>query len=203
MALLNLGVTEAWSLRLADSERHLVAGAALARRIGRPYLEVACLAQRGFAATSRSFAMARQRCEEAITLAAQQGWEDEPVTAPALAALANALTWTGQFDLAGHWLDRARCATQADGEPGIRLLIFLTAAILQAARGHCHQALEEFAAARQMQALMVGEHGLTTRVNAWTIATQARLGMAGQARAALAALDDRQANAARSATRPR
>jgi LuxR family maltose regulon positive regulatory protein len=42
---------------------------------------------------------------------------------------------------------------------------------------------------------MVGEHGLTTRVNAWTIATQARLGMADQARAALAALDARQANA--------
>ena len=49
VALLNLGVTEAWSLRLADSERHLVAGAALACRIGRPYLEVACLAHLGFA----------------------------------------------------------------------------------------------------------------------------------------------------------
>lgn len=65
IALLNLGVTEAWSLRLADSERHLVEGAALACRIGRPYLEVACLAHLGFAATSRSFAVARQRCEEA------------------------------------------------------------------------------------------------------------------------------------------
>src|SRR5580700_9395012 len=195
VALLNLGVTEAWSLRLADSERHLVAGAALAYRIGRPYLEVACLAHLGFASTSHSFAMARQRCEEAITVAARHGWDAEAVTAPALAALANALIWTGEFDLAEHWLDRARRATQADGEPGIRLLVSLTSAILQAARGHGHRALEEFAAARQMQALMVGEHGLTTRVNAWTIATQARLGMAGQARAALAALDGRQASA--------
>src|ERR1700734_1434084 len=66
VALLNLGVTEAWSLRLADSERHLVEGAALACRIGRPYLQVACLAHLGVASTSRSFAMARQRCEEAI-----------------------------------------------------------------------------------------------------------------------------------------
>jgi LuxR family maltose regulon positive regulatory protein len=81
--------------------------------------------------------------------------------------------------------------------------VCLTAAILQAARGHCHRALEEFAAARQIQALMVGEHGLTTRVNAWTIATQARLGMTGQARAALAALDGRTPKLARSATRPR
>ena len=195
VALLNLGVTEAWSLRLADSERHLVEGAALACRIGRPYLEVACLAHLGFASTSRSFAIARQRCEEAIMVAAQHGWDADAVTAPALAALANSLIWTGQFDLAEHWLDRARRATQADGEPGIRLLVCLTSAILQTARGHCHRALEEFAAARQMQALMVSEHGLTTRVNAWTIATQARLGMAGQARAALAALDGRQASA--------
>jgi LuxR family maltose regulon positive regulatory protein len=42
---------------------------------------------------------------------------------------------------------------------------------------------------------MVGQHGLTTRVNAWTIATQARLGLAGQARAALTALDGSQAGA--------
>jgi LuxR family maltose regulon positive regulatory protein len=195
VALLNLGVTEAWSLRLADSERHLAEGAALACRIGRPYLEVACLAHLGFAATGHSFALARQRCEEAIALAARHGWDAEPVTAPALAALANALAWTGQFDLAEHWLGRARRATQADGEPGIRLLVCLTSAIILAARGPCHRALEEFAAARRMQALMLGEHGLTTRVNAWTIATQARLGMAGQARAALAALDGRQAGA--------
>src|SRR6202012_1250503 len=100
VALLNLGVTEAWSLRLADSERHLAEGAALARRIGRPYLEVACLAHPGFAATSHSFATARQRSEEAIMVAARHGWDAEAVAAPALAALANALTWTGQFDLA-------------------------------------------------------------------------------------------------------
>jgi LuxR family maltose regulon positive regulatory protein len=195
IALLNLGVTEAWSLRLADSERHLIEGAALARRIGRPYLEVACLAHLGFASTSRSFAIARQRCEEAITVAARHGWDAEAVIAPAQAALANALIWTGQFDLAEHWLDRARCATQAAGEPGIRLLVCLTSAILQAARGHSHRALEEFAAARQVQALMVGAHGLTTRVNAWTIATQARLGMTAQARATLAAVHGQQASA--------
>src|SRR5580693_7072075 len=195
VALLNLGVTEAWTLRLADSERHLVEGAALARRIGRPYLQVACLAHLGFASTSRSFAMARRRCEEAITAAARYGWDAEAVTAPAQAALANALIWTGQFGLAEHWLDRARSATQADGEPGIRLLVCLTSAILHAARGHSRRALEEFAAARQMQAVMVGKHGLTVRVNAWTIATQARLGMTRQARAALAALDGRQASA--------
>jgi LuxR family transcriptional regulator, maltose regulon positive regulatory protein len=195
VALLNLGVTEAWSLRLADSERHLQEGAALARAIGRPYLEVSCLAHLGFAATTHSFDLACQRCEEAIAAAARHGWDAEPVIAPALAALANALIWKGQFEHGEHWLERARHATQSDGEPGIRLLVCLTSAILQAAHGRHHQALAEFAAAGQVQALMVGEHALTSRVTAWTIAAQARLGMVGQARAALAGLNDREAAA--------
>ena len=46
---MNLGTAEAWSLGLPDAERHLREGAVLAREIGRPYLEVGCLAQLGFA----------------------------------------------------------------------------------------------------------------------------------------------------------
>jgi LuxR family maltose regulon positive regulatory protein len=56
-----------------------------------------------------------------------------------------------------------------------------------------HRAGRRVAAAGRVQALMVGEHALTPRVTAWTMATQARLGMVDQARASLAALDDRQA----------
>jgi len=195
LALLNLGVTEAWSLRLADSERHLMAGAALAHDIGRPYLEVACLAHLGFASTAHSLALARQRCAEAIALAARHGWDAEPVIAPAQATLAWTLIWTGEFDHGEQWLDRAERATRSGGEPGIRLLVHLISAILPAARGHHRQALAGFAAAGEVQALMVGEHALTTRVTAWTIATQARCGMVDQARTALAALDDQQAAA--------
>ena len=135
VALLNLGVTEAWSLRLTDSERHLVQGAALARDIGRPYLEVACLAHLGFAATIHSFELARRRCEEAIAVAAGHGWDTEPVIAPALATMANALIWRGQLGPGEQWLDRARRATRSVGEPGVRLLVALTSAMLQAARG--------------------------------------------------------------------
>ena len=47
VALMNLGTAEAWSLGLQDAERHLQDGAVLAREIGRPYLEVGCLAQLG------------------------------------------------------------------------------------------------------------------------------------------------------------
>jgi LuxR family maltose regulon positive regulatory protein len=191
LALLNLGVTEAWSLRLADSERYLLEGAALARDIGRPYLEVACLAHLGFAAVIHSFTLARRRCQDAIAQAARHGWDAEPVIAPAQVTLAGILVWTGEFDHGEQWLDRARRATQAGGEPGIRLLVHLISANLRAARGRHDEALAEFTAAGQVQAHMAGEHALTSRVAEWTIATQARLGKVQRARAALAALDDR------------
>jgi len=191
LALLNLGVTEAWSLRLADSERYLRDGAALARAIGRPYLEVACLAHLGFAATARSSAEARRLCEDAIAQAARHGWDTEPVIAPAQATLAGILIWSGEFDRGEQWLDRARRAIQAGGEPGLQLLIHLISAVLPAARGQYREALAELVAAGQVQARMVGEHALTSRGIAWTIATHARLGEVEQARAALAALDDR------------
>ena len=193
LALMNLGVTEAWSLRLAESERHLLDGAAVAQSLGRPYLEVACLAHLGFASTAHSFALARWRCEEAIALAARHGWDAEPVIAPALATLAGTLIWTGEFDDGEQWLDRARRATHFGGEPGVRLLVRLISALLAAARGYQQQALEEFAAAGRVQALMASEHALTSQVTAWTMATQSRLGLIDQARAALAALDARQA----------
>jgi LuxR family maltose regulon positive regulatory protein len=191
VALLNLGVTEAWSLRLADSERHLTEGAALAAEIGRPYLEVACLAHLGFAATGDSLARGRRYCQDALALAARHGWDNAPVIAPAYATIAGILIWTGDFDQGEQWLDRARHAAPPAGEPGMQLLLHVMSAILPAARGKYHEALAELTAAGQVQALMVGQHALTSQVKGWTIATEARLGNLEQARAALAALDDR------------
>ena len=88
VALMNLGIVEAWSLGLPDAERHLQEGADLARKIGRPYLEVGCLAQLGFASKIRPFATTRRRCHEAIALADRHGWGAEPIVAPALVTLA-------------------------------------------------------------------------------------------------------------------
>lgn len=191
-ALLNLGVTEAWLLRLSDSERHLAEGAALARAIERPYLEVACLAHLGFAATIHSFGLARRRCEEAIAVATRHGWDSLPVIVPALATLAGAKIWMGEFDDGERWLERASRAGRSGAEPGIRLLLHLLTGVLHAARGRGDRALEEFDAATRVNALMIGEHALADRVASWTIATQARLGLLEQARAGLAMLTDRQ-----------
>jgi len=193
VALMNLGTAEAWSLGLPEAERHLREGAALAREIGRPYLEVGCLAQLGFASKIHPFATTQLRCREAIALAERHGWGTEPVIAPALLTLAGTMVWTGDFDEAERWLQRAVQALQADTGPDIRLLLHHTSGILQACRGRYHEALEEFTAAERRQSRLEGSHALAGQVTGWLLATQARLGMPGEARAALAALADEMA----------
>jgi LuxR family transcriptional regulator, maltose regulon positive regulatory protein len=119
VALMNLGIVEAWSLGLPDAEGHLLEGAVLARRIGRPYLEVACLAQLAFASKIRPFATTRRRCHEAIALADRYGWGAEPIVAPALVTLAANLVWTGEFDEGERWLQRTARALQTDTGPPV------------------------------------------------------------------------------------
>ena len=202
VALMNLGTAEAWSLGLPDAERHLREGAVLAREIGRPYLEVGCLAQLGFAyifhgaATPeiQPFAITQARCREAIALAERYGWGAEPVIAPALMTLAGTMVFLGEFDEGERWLRRTERALQTDTGPDIRLLLHQTAGILHAGRGRYPEALEEFGAAEHLGSQLAGSQALASQVTAWMLATQARLGMTGEARAALAALDDERAS---------
>jgi LuxR family maltose regulon positive regulatory protein len=197
VALMNLGTAEAWTLGPADApdaERHLREGADLAREIGRPYLEVACLAQLGFASlVLRSYATTQRRCHEAIALAERHGWGAEPVIAPALVMLAGTLIWTGEFDEGERWLQRTRRALQTDTGPDIALLLHQTAGLLHAGRGRHHEALEELSAAEYLGSQLADSRALASRATRWLPATQARLGMTGEARAFLTALDDERA----------
>ncbi len=189
VALMNLGIVEAWSLGNQDSERHLQEGADLARSIGRPYLEVACLAELAFASKIEPFATTRRRCQEAIALAEQHGWGAEPVIAPALVNLAGTHIWTGEFDEGDHWLRRATRALETDSGPLIRLLLHLGTGQLLSGRRQQREALAEYSAAEHLQAQLAGSHALMRQLTSWRLATQARLGQLGEARASLAALD--------------
>src|SRR5580698_7879854 len=191
---MNLSTAEAWTLgrpAALDAERHLREGAELARQIDRPYLQVGCRAQLGFAALAQhSYATTQRRCREAIALAERYGWGAEPVIAPALVMLAATLVWTGEFDEGERWLQRTRQALQSDTGPDITLLLHQTAGILHAGRGRLHEALEEFGAAEYLGSQLADSQALASRTTRWLPATQARLGMTGKARALLAALDD-------------
>jgi LuxR family transcriptional regulator, maltose regulon positive regulatory protein len=190
VALMNLGIVEAWSLALPDAERHLQEGAALARSIGRPYLEVSCLAQLAFASKIHSFDTTRRRCYEAIALADRYGWSAEPIIAPALITLAATMAWTGDFAEGDRLVQRTERALQTDTGPGIRLLVHTVRGMLLAGQGRHHAAFDEFSTAEELRSQLTGSHALANQVTGWRLASQVRLGQLGQARAGLAALDD-------------
>jgi LuxR family transcriptional regulator, maltose regulon positive regulatory protein len=202
VALMNLGTAEAWALGLPDAERHLQEGAVLAREIGRPYLEIGCLAQLAFAYIFHaadlpkvdSFATTQRRCREAIALAERYGWGTEPIVAPALMTLAGTMVWLGEFDEGERWLRRTERALQTDTGPDIRLLLHQATAMLHAGRGRHREALEEFGAAEDLASQLEEPQALASQMTGWLLATQARLGYPGEARASLAALDDERSN---------
>jgi LuxR family maltose regulon positive regulatory protein len=195
VALMNLGIVEAWALGNKDSERHLREGADLARKIGRPYLEVACLAQLAFASKIGPFARTRRLCREAIALAERHGWGTEPIIAPALVALAAALIWAGELDEGEGLLQRAARALETDSGPGIRLLLHLATGMLCTGRSRHREALAEFSAAEELQSELTGSHALANQLTGWRLATQARAGLVAEARASLAEVAEQRARA--------
>lgn len=186
VALLNLGIVETWTGRLADAERHLSEGAALAQTIGRPYLEVACRAHQGFPSKLVSVAKAYERGREAVALADRCGLADRPILAPALAAAGGMAIWMGEFDEGESWLRRAWEVAEEHVDPAAAVLLHVATGMLHAGRGQHRSALEEYAAAAHVQSLLTGVHALAPRIAGWLATAQARLGMPDEARATLA-----------------
>ena len=186
VALLNLGIVETWTGRLLEAERHLSDGAALAQRIGRPYLEVACRAHQGFPSKTVSVMTARERGRQAVALAERHGLDDHPILAPALGAVGGMAIWMGEFDEGERWLRRAWEVGSAHVEPATAVLLHLATGMLHAGRGQQRSALEAFTAAARTQSLLTGAHALAPKITGWLATTQARLGMPVEAHATLA-----------------
>ncbi|MEA2619005.1 MAG: LuxR family transcriptional regulator, maltose regulon positive regulatory protein [Chloroflexota bacterium] len=190
VALMNLGIVELWSLRLDDAERHLEEGLQLARRVGRPYVEIGCLGHLGVIGARRSFALARRRCEEAVALAEARGWEADPIAAIALAQLGDTMVWAGRFGEAEHWLDRAERACGAEAEPATGLLLRQARGMLHAGEGRLDQAVAAFRAAEEMQRLLVTRHAAARQVRSFLLQTQVRLGETAAVRSSLTAMGE-------------
>jgi LuxR family maltose regulon positive regulatory protein len=185
VALMNLGIVETWSGRLADAERHLSEGAALAQTIDRPYLEVVCRAHQGFPSKQVSVATARELGRQAVALAERHGWDDRPILAPALGAVGGMAIWMGEFDDGERWLRRAWEVAETHVDPAAAVLLHVATGMLHAGRGQHRSALDEFAAAAQAQSLLTGVHALAPRIAGWLASMQARVGMPDEARATL------------------
>jgi LuxR family transcriptional regulator, maltose regulon positive regulatory protein len=190
VALMNLGIDELWSSRVEDAARHLEQGLELARRIGRPYVEIGCLGHLALVAGVRSFALARERCDEAIAIAEAQGWGSEPIVGVALALRGGTDVWHGRFEEAEQWLDRAEQALRPGVEPATGLLLHLTRGMLHVGQGRLEQAVTGFGAAEQLQALLVAPHALTVQVHQFLVHTLVRLGDTEGARTTLAGMSE-------------
>ena len=188
LALISLGMAEYSSLRPEAAERHLEEGLALSRRIEQPYLEVAALGHLAVAAGYRSAALQEKWSTEAIELARQHGWGEEPVVAMAHVARAAPLIWKARVEEAQPLLDQARRAVRSETEPTIGWLLELNRGLLEVARRRDSEALAAFREAERLAELLVPGHPLVPSIRALLVHVLLRQGETAQAEAVLAEL---------------
>ena len=186
VALMNLGAIELWSFRSGDAMRHLEEGLELARRIGRPYVQVGCLAYLGLATGQRAFVGERARCLEAIAIAEAHGWESEPIACIALGALGASAASHGRFDEAQEWLERAERALRPDLEPAEALLIHFARGMQYIGQGQFRDALAALRTAQQCQAKLAIPHLPIVLTRQLRVHAYLRLGDVTSARGMLA-----------------
>jgi LuxR family maltose regulon positive regulatory protein len=188
-ALMNLGIAELWSHNVEDAQRDLEEARALARRIGRPYLEIGCLGHLAMAAViaSSPVPVGLRLSGDAVTLADVHGWGTHRILAPAVAAGAAALAWLGRIEEAERWLDRVeRTPTdELETEPVLRY----ARGFVRLGQRRFEDALAEFRAAETVRPSLARQHALPAELRGWILHTQVLQGDKAAVRAALAALD--------------
>jgi LuxR family transcriptional regulator, maltose regulon positive regulatory protein len=191
LALISLGIVESLALPAEEAEQHLKQGIALARRIGRPYLEATGLAHWAMVSAHRSIALAVQQSSEAIELARQHGWTEEPVAAAAYPVLAGAMVCQGQLGEAEPWLERAERPVRQESRPAALLTLQHVRGMLQLAHGQNQDALGTFQTAERLAELLVKPHPLVTRTRACLLYALVRVGETARAERAIAQMSAR------------
>ena len=158
LALISLGITEVWAAQFEVAERHLEYGVALARRIGRPFLEFSGLAHQAVIETYRSFPLAAERCTQAIELAERHGWADEPTAGTAYVMLGAVLAWQGRVEEAEPWVERAERTVRMETELAAGMAVRHVRGVLDLVRGRYQDALAAFRAAEQLAGNLTAPH---------------------------------------------
>jgi LuxR family transcriptional regulator, maltose regulon positive regulatory protein len=185
-----LGITEIWATGFEEAERHVEQGVALARRIGRPYLEfsgMACLAE---VALYRSFTLAAERGRQAVELARRHGWTGEPAAGTAYMAVGGALTWQGRLEEAEPWIQHAERTVRAETEPATRQAVHYLRGMLELARGRDADALAAFDAVERLAHRLDKPNLLVLRARIMQLHVVVRLGDTERAEQALADLSE-------------
>ena len=189
LALIDLGIAEMWTARFEEADRHLEDGIALARQLGRPYLEVTGLAHWAQLLSWRSFPLGVQRAVQAIELAGRHGWTEEPVTGLAHLALGVAEVAQGRLEEAERSLERAERTLRAEVEPAAGMRLHLGRGILELARGRYPEALAAIGTAERLTTLLVTEHTLARRGKSLRLQALVRLGETQRVEHVLAEMD--------------
>ena len=190
LALISLGTAEAWTGSFQEAERHLARGVALARRIGRPFLEFTGLAHQAAVEMFASFARAAERSRQAIELAERHGWASDPAAGTACMALGTILTWQGRLDEAEPWVRRAEHTLRADAQPATGHVIRYLRGLLELARGRNADALAALRGVEPLARRLAAPHYTVRRSRALLVHALVRLGDTDGAEQALAELDD-------------
>jgi len=187
LALISLGNAETWTGRPDQAEWHLEQAVALARRIGRPYLEFMGLVFRAQVELPRCAPRAEELSRLAIEVAERHGWIDDTFGGLACNALGSALAWQGRPDEAATWVQRAERAIRADTEPVSAMGVQFARGLIEIGRGRAAEALAAFRAAERL----AGLHPLARPVQAWLARVLVRLGETERAEQVLAGLGER------------
>src|SRR3984957_257573 len=189
LALINLGIAEVWSGRFDEADRHLEDGIALAREIGRPYLEVTGLAHWAQLLSWRSFPLGTQRSLQAIELAKEHGWADEAVTGIAYLDLGVAMVAQGRLEEAERALGRAEGPVRAEGEPAAGGRLYYGRGMLEFVNARLGAALRAFRTAERVAKSLVTPHTLAPRGRSHLLQTLGRMGGTARVEQALADMD--------------
>ena len=128
---------------------------------------------------------------QAVELAAQHGWADEPAVGVACVVLGVMLVWQGRLEEAEPWVQRAERTLRAEAQPGAGLAIYYVRGVLDLAHGQDAEALAAFRAAERLAGMLAAPNLLVTAMRAFLLQTLARHGETECAEQALAGFGDR------------
>jgi LuxR family transcriptional regulator, maltose regulon positive regulatory protein len=189
LTLIDLGIAELWTAHFEEADRHLEDGVALAHQLGRPYLEVTGLAYWAQLVSWRSFPLGAQRSMQAIELARQHGWTEEPVAGIAYLALGVAMIAQGRLEEGQRSLEHAKRTFRAEAEPAAGMRLHYGHVMLELARGRFTAALAASRTAERLGGLLVTEHALARRGRSHQLQALVGLGETQRAEKALAEMD--------------
>jgi LuxR family maltose regulon positive regulatory protein len=189
LALIDLGIAELWASRFEEANRHLEDGIAQAHEIGRPYLEVTGLAYSAQLTSWRSFPLGAERGLQAIELANQHGWSDEPVTGVAYLARSVAMVVQGRLEEAEEAQGRAERSMRTEVEPAAGMRLHYGRGMLEFVSGRHDAALRAFQAAERLAKSLITPHTLAPRLRSHLLQTLAHVGETRRVEQALADMD--------------